>query len=416
MVVGGETPQAIVVRPERGESLESALATIGLSDLLALPAMADGPVPCSLLSCCCGAHGARVALLPLSLERLLPENADVAFADPGAHVAIDDALSLCKAWASADVRIVVSRIKTDSRGRYALCAATLESLLSRGDLTGLLEKAPAHCVVIASPDHGAPCVVSDHPLLADWVGATLMGRNPYSAPRSAAWFRNGLMPRVYTVTGDTTPAPQWRAPASLKRDPPFAVYADPVAYPLGRAAHDAAEAWKAQVMALFDPLLPPPGGQSGAAGAGAASKNRGFLDGIAETLSPESMGELLETLFKGLGLLLVVHPGLKSTVAPLRAAYRIATSDNRMNVWARFSSGTVSSGRGEGGPVNVTLRFTDVASMLRLFSSPKPDLLGAMLRQQVSFDGNLNYLLKLAYLLQRVLLVVKGDFRRITAA
>ena len=53
--------------------------------------------------------------------------------------------------------------------------------------------------------------------------------------------------------------------------------------------------------------------------------------------------------------------------------------------------------------------FKDAPTILRLFTSPKPDLLNAMLKQQIAFDGNLNYLLKLAYLLRRVLLITRGE-------
>lgn len=422
MIVDRKTPQAIVVRPDRGETLESALVTIGLTEQLSMLSItgdtapsiviaADGPIPCSLLSYCVGITNACTTILPLSLERILPENAQLATADPVTHRRVDGSLSLSAAWADADVRIVVSRVKTDHRGHYALCGVTLISLISHGTLRDLMEKASPHCAIIADPTHDAPMVVADHPLLTDWVGATLMGRNPYSSPRNAAWFKNGQMPRIYTIQGDTAPIASWRTPISLKRNPPYAVSADPVVSPLGRAAYDAAKTCKFYLKMLLDPFLSITGGN----GITTTSMNSGFLDSIVNTLSPESMEELLETLIKGLGLFVIMHPGLKSTAVSLCGAYLIITSDNRMNVWVRFANGSVTAGRGNPGHVNVTLIFKDVPSLIRLFSSPKPDLLRAMLNQQIAFDGNLNYLLKLAFLLQRILLVIKGDFQRITS-
>jgi hypothetical protein len=40
--------------------------------------------------------------------------------------------------------------------------------------------------------------------------------------------------------------------------------------------------------------------------------------------------------------------------------------------------------------------------------SPKPDILGSMLRQDISIDGNLNYLYKFAYMAKHLQLKVTG--------
>lgn len=82
-----------------------------------------------------------------------------------------------------------------------------------------------------------------------------------------------------------------------------------------------------------------------------------------------------------------------------------------MNVVARFSGGVLTASRADSGPVNVALVLKDTSALLRLLAAPKPDLLRALLKQQVTFEGNLNYLLKLGYLLRRATVIVRGDLR-----
>jgi hypothetical protein len=41
--------------------------------------------------------------------------------------------------------------------------------------------------------------------------------------------------------------------------------------------------------------------------------------------------------------------------------------------------------------------------------SPKPDILGSMLRQDVTLNGNMNYLFKFAFMAQRLRLMATGE-------
>lgn len=417
-VVTARTPEAFVVSEGAGNSLDEALDKIGMVEMLAhlrsaqgpAPSVviaADGAVPCALLSYLIRHGAARITTIALTLQRILPENAGSVAADPTCHAVVAPDLSLCKSWAENDVRVVVSRVKTDRRGAYSLCGAALKACLSHGDLSALLARYPPHCSIVADPIHDTPAVIAGHPLLADWVGATLMGRDPHDAPANADWFRNGLLPRVYRVHGDTSPVRSWRNPPSLERDLPHAIYGDPVVRYWGERAADASRAWVEYGMSVLEPFLP----RQTSAGDEFSTRDV-LVDRIASAVSPESMGELLEALLKVLDLLIGFHPILRDNIQTLRAGYRFTTRDRRMTVTARFSDGGLTASRVDSGPVNVSLIFKDTPAMLRLFASPKPDLLGAMLKQHVAFEGNLNYLLKLAYLLRRVTIIVKGNLRR----
>ncbi|MBN2035144.1 MAG: hypothetical protein JW768_00245 [Chitinispirillaceae bacterium] len=421
VMVTQRCPQAFVLRNGIGPALDQSLDRLGLSEQLSLLSLAkeegvsvciaaDGRIPVSLISYLAQHNASRITAIALSLHRLLPENAESLVADPAEQSVVAPGVSISTSWLKSDIRIVVSRVKTDRSGAYCLCGAAVRSCMGQGDLDLLLEHCPPHCAIIVDPSQNLPAIVSDHPLLADWTGATLMGRDPYSAPHNARWFRNGLAPRIYEIHGDLSPIQSWRAPPSLKRDLPHALYGDPVTNPFGMHGIKFSKAWIDYVTAILDPFLPPTNGADGASGAPRKTREA-LIDRISGSLSPESMGELLEALLKGLGLFISVHPVLKQDIALLQAGYRITTKDNRLSVFATFIDGTLTATRKGTIPVNVCLIFQDTRAMLNLFTSPKPDLLNAMLKQQVAFDGNLNYLLKLAYLLKRVMLVTKGDIR-----
>ncbi len=414
-------PEAVIVRSD--DALPDTLAGIGLAELITSLLLregpgpsaviaADGPVPVGLISWLAMRGVSRISTIALCLQRILPENAESKPVDPAVQTAVSPGFSVSSAWADHNIRVVVSRVKTDDRDRYSLCGAALTSCIGLGDLDECLRRFPPHCALVADPVHDVPLVVSDHPLLADWVGATLMGRNPHSAPASSDWYGSGLMPRTYRVQGDRTVISSWARPPSLKQALPRGVYGPSADVWSGPVPTALADAWGSCVKAACEPFMPLPVTPASVAHADPSAETRDiFMAKLALAVTPETLGELVEALLKGLGLLAAIHPVLKEDISGLQATYCLATRDKGMNVYARFHNGALTASRAPGGPVQVTLIFRDSAALLKLASSPKPDLLNAMLQQQVSFEGNLNYLLKLAYLLRRVLLIVKGEIR-----
>jgi hypothetical protein len=424
LVATSNVVEAYVVPANGGPGLDDALDGIALGDKLAALRLADGPVPsvaiiadgtvpCSLLSYLERQGVLRITTVPFALQMRLHENSRSTIVDPIDRIvpASDPAF---RTWAESKIRIVVSRVKTDRRGAYSLCGATLASCVSQGGLDSLLDRYPAHCAIVVDPAHDTPAVVSKHPLLADWVGSILMGRDPYSAPANAAWFRKGLLPRTYRIHGDMSPVISWRNPPALTRDLPNAACGDPVVLSFEKQTADAAGAWVDYVTSMLETFLPTPEMETfGEAFQGEPRSVRSWWEILAcrigPAVSPESMGEIIEALFKGLGLFISIHPVLQEDVQTLQAGYLLTTADGRMTVTAEFANGRLWAKRTNSRPVNVTLIFKDTSTILRLLTSPKPDLLNAMLKQQIAFDGNLNYLLKLAHLLRRVFLITKGE-------
>jgi hypothetical protein len=60
---------------------------------------------------------------------------------------------------------------------------------------------------------------------------------------------------------------------------------------------------------------------------------------------------------------------------------------------------------------DITVLFKDGKALMSYLLTPKPDILGSMLRQEVSLDGNLNYLYKFAFMAKRLQLMASGALR-----
>jgi hypothetical protein len=58
---------------------------------------------------------------------------------------------------------------------------------------------------------------------------------------------------------------------------------------------------------------------------------------------------------------------------------------------------------------DITITFKDGQAIMDYLLTPKPDILGSMLRQEVSLNGNLNYLYKFAYMARRLQLMAMGQ-------
>jgi hypothetical protein len=58
---------------------------------------------------------------------------------------------------------------------------------------------------------------------------------------------------------------------------------------------------------------------------------------------------------------------------------------------------------------DITITFRDDKALMNYLLSPKPDILGSILRQDVTINGNLNYLYKFAYMAKRLQLLATGQ-------
>ena len=145
--------------------------------------------------------------------------------------------SLAQAWVDANYRICFAKNKTDEEIFYALCLHTIAGALPLRDkdyhyhhrlkledvMVDLLQQTPVQFALIDafSSSHGSAgsrlervldthtIIASSDPLLADWVGATKMGLDPFSSPLNAAVLRRLGLPLNHQIIGDLTPYKSW---------------------------------------------------------------------------------------------------------------------------------------------------------------------------------------------------------------
>lgn len=108
--------------------------------------------------------------------------------------------------------------------------------------------------------------------------------------------------------------------------------------------------------------------------------------------------ELLETLLKGMSLVFLVSDKYRKNIDKFEGRYLFRSSDGAFAVSAEFIKGKMKVRAGEIEQPNIKVLFKNPAALMNFIFSPKPDVLTAMLKQEVTLDGNLNYLYKFAYM------------------
>jgi hypothetical protein len=126
------------------------------------------------------------------------------------------------------------------------------------------------------------------------------------------------------------------------------------------------------------------------------------------SLESEFAEEFLETLLKLMSLVLFLDPEYKRNIAGFNGRYQFLSSDNVITVSAVFRDDAMEVSEETIPDPNITVIFKDGKALMNYLLSPKPDVLGSLLRQEVRLDGNINYLYKFAYMAKRLQLKVTG--------
>ena len=88
--------------------------------------------------------------------------------------------------------------------------------------------------------------------------------------------------------------------------------------------------------------------------------------------------------------------------------YVFRSKDDSIVASASFEDGNMKVYDRIIGKPHVTITFRDDKALMNYLLSPKPDILGSVLRQDVMVSGNLNYLYKFAYMAKRLQLMATG--------
>lgn len=133
-----------------------------------------------------------------------------------------------------------------------------------------------------------------------------------------------------------------------------------------------------------------------------------ILKKFAACLDSELAEDFLRILLELMGAVLLLNSDFRRNIAGFKARYQFRSSDGTITVAAVFDRSTLNVSEEIIDNPNISITFSDGKALMNYLLSPKPDVLGSMLRQEVRLDGNLNYLYRFAYLAKRLQLMATG--------
>ena len=130
-------------------------------------------------------------------------------------------------------------------------------------------------------------------------------------------------------------------------------------------------------------------------------------------LNPEIVEEFLELLLRVMSLVLWVDRDYRSNIRNFKGKYLFESKDQKITVCAIFKHSSffkcdyLDVSEGSLDDADITVTFKNAKALMNLLLSPKLDILGALLRNDVTLKGNINYIFKLGFMatqLQQMLL------------
>ena len=109
-----------------------------------------------------------------------------------------------------------------------------------------------------------------------------------------------------------------------------------------------------------------------------------------------------------MSLVFFLNKDFKRNIENFNGRYLFKSRDNKITVAAVFRDNRMKVYEKAIDRTNITVTFRNSKALMDYLLSPKPDILGSILRQDVTIDGNLNYLYKFAYMAKHLQLMVTG--------
>jgi hypothetical protein len=107
---------------------------------------------------------------------------------------------------------------------------------------------------------------------------------------------------------------------------------------------------------------------------------------------------LLEVLLEGMSLAFLLLRGFRRNLSGFSGKYLFRTANGGVALRALFANGQMSVLSGESTDYDVAVTFTDSAALCRFLFSSDQDILASLLANDVTVDGNLNYIYKFGFM------------------
>ena len=127
-----------------------------------------------------------------------------------------------------------------------------------------------------------------------------------------------------------------------------------------------------------------------------------------QSLESEFAEEFLQGLLSAMSMMFCVNKDFRRNIKGFNARYLFRSRDDKITIAAIFKGGKMKVKEKKIDNTNITITFKDDKALMKYLLSPKPDILGSILNQEVTYKGNLNYLAKFAFMAKRLQLMMTG--------
>lgn len=124
----------------------------------------------------------------------------------------------------------------------------------------------------------------------------------------------------------------------------------------------------------------------------------GFAKDLIDELRGEATDKFLELLLAGMDLAFMFSGSYRRQIEDFEARYVFATDDGRVEATADFADGDMKVHDDAREPCTVRVNFTNAAALRDFLFSKDQDILQSILKNEVSVEGNLNYVHKFGFM------------------
>jgi len=125
-------------------------------------------------------------------------------------------------------------------------------------------------------------------------------------------------------------------------------------------------------------------------------------------MESELAEDFLKILLELMGVVLLIDSDYRKNIIGFKGRYQFRSSDGAITVAALFDNDELCVDEAVIEKPDISVTFANGKALMNYLLSPKPDVLGSMLRQEVRLEGNLNYLYRFAYMAKRLQLMATG--------
>lgn len=127
---------------------------------------------------------------------------------------------------------------------------------------------------------------------------------------------------------------------------------------------------------------------------------------FANCFESEFAEEFLQTLLNLMSLMFVLNSEYRKNIRNFDGKYQFLSEDGQITIAAVFDDSHMEVVEKVIDSPHITITFRNGRTLLNFLISPKQDILGSMLRQDVKTNGNLNYLYRFGFMAKQLQLMM----------